>query len=85
MPCQVCSQEADLQCSICKSVTYCSRDCQKKHWSTHKNICKRVDRVEAPKIRQDKVYVTSMKEAQRYRQSLIDQGISAGDVVVRYE
>lgn len=28
-----------MYCSKCSSVTYCSRDCQKKHWSFHKIEC----------------------------------------------
>mmetsp|Transcript_12145 Transcript_12145/g.14126 ORF Transcript_12145/g.14126 Transcript_12145/m.14126 type:complete len:578 (+) Transcript_12145:128-1861(+) len=27
-------------CSRCKSVTYCSVECQKKHWKEHKKTCK---------------------------------------------
>ena len=27
-------------CSRCKSVHYCSRDCQKKDWKQHKGYCK---------------------------------------------
>jgi hypothetical protein len=30
------------QCSRCKSVVYCSRECQKKHFGNHKNVCKRI-------------------------------------------
>eukprot|EP00804_Cyclotella_cryptica_P013918 CCRYP_002436-RA/>CCRYP_002436-RA protein AED:0.29 eAED:0.29 QI:0/-1/0/1/-1/1/1/0/523 len=28
------------QCSRCKSVIYCGRDCQKAHWKEHKMVCK---------------------------------------------
>jgi tetratricopeptide (TPR) repeat protein len=29
-----------LRCSQCKSFYYCSRECQVKHWKTHKRECK---------------------------------------------
>lgn len=28
-----------LQCSRCRSVWYCNKDCQKAHWKTHKSSC----------------------------------------------
>ncbi|XP_033109910.1 uncharacterized protein LOC117111149 [Anneissia japonica] len=29
-------------CSACKEITYCSRECQLKHWPTHKAECKQI-------------------------------------------
>ncbi len=28
-----------LQCTRCRKVRYCSRECQKSHWKTHKPAC----------------------------------------------
>jgi len=40
--CFVCSKEGKLKrCASCKIATYCSIDCQKKDWPTHKQICKK--------------------------------------------
>lgn len=30
------------KCSRCKKVYYCSKECQKRHWPTHKLSCKPV-------------------------------------------
>jgi len=40
--CHTCGKEFDKikTCSVCKSSTYCSRDCQKKNWPKHKKVCK---------------------------------------------
>jgi len=29
-----------MRCSRCKRVAYCSKECQKAHWKTHKPFCK---------------------------------------------
>ncbi|GMI31453.1 hypothetical protein TeGR_g13185 [Tetraparma gracilis] len=35
--------EADLKvCSRCNLVKYCSRECQKAHWKTHKKTCNKI-------------------------------------------
>lgn len=38
--CAECGKQAELKCSACKLVTYCCKDHQKKHWKTHKNLCR---------------------------------------------
>lgn len=37
--CVKCGQNATQRCSGCKKVYYCSTDCQKADWSTHKSNC----------------------------------------------
>jgi hypothetical protein len=34
-----CVQSAPLRCGSCKSVSYCSVDCQKTTWKRHKQLC----------------------------------------------
>src|SRR3990167_5026557 len=29
------------KCSVCSTATYCSAECQKKHWPVHKGECKK--------------------------------------------
>jgi len=46
-PCKVCSNfNENMQlCSACKSVYYCSRECQKSDWKTHKTECFKLDQI----------------------------------------
>lgn len=37
--CDVCQKKASSRCSNCKSVCYCSKQCQTQHWKTHKQHC----------------------------------------------
>ena len=37
--CKAKLREHNKKCSSCNSVEYCSKNCQKKHWNEHKNIC----------------------------------------------
>ena len=38
--CLLCDKEGSLRCAGCKEARYCSNDCQKVDWSTHKLLCK---------------------------------------------
>ncbi|KAK5641450.1 hypothetical protein RI129_009997 [Pyrocoelia pectoralis] len=38
--CAECQQPANLKCSGCKLVSYCSKDHQKNHWQVHKTLCR---------------------------------------------
>ena len=40
--CPVCNKVAETKCTGCKTVFYCNKDCQKKHWKTHKFECKKL-------------------------------------------
>lgn len=39
LPCDVCGTPTHLKCSRCHTTHYCSRDCQKGDWKSHKLIC----------------------------------------------
>ena len=38
--CYVCGSESAKQCTGCHTISYCSKDCQKKDWPYHKHSCK---------------------------------------------
>ena len=45
--CPACnSTSATQRCSACHSVLYCGANCQKKHWSAHKETCKKIREAE---------------------------------------
>lgn len=38
--CAICKTTSHLQrCTMCKSIKYCSKECQKKDWKAHKVVC----------------------------------------------
>ncbi|GBC07966.1 hypothetical protein RclHR1_07820001 [Rhizophagus clarus] len=37
--CNVCQKSSTLKCSRCHQTFYCSKDCQKKDWKSHKKSC----------------------------------------------
>ncbi|KAG9313498.1 hypothetical protein JVU11DRAFT_5824 [Chiua virens] len=36
----VCENPGKMACGSCKLVSYCSKECQRAHWATHKSDCK---------------------------------------------
>ena len=38
-----CDKDGKLRCGRCKIVRYCSRECQRDEWRSHKLICKKVE------------------------------------------
>lgn len=36
-----CAQTSKLKCTGCSKISYCSGECQRIHWSSHKSMCKK--------------------------------------------
>ena len=53
LSCASCSLEKTnlLKCSRCKSVFYCSKECQKLHWKAHKPICQPIQKLPTPNLK----------------------------------
>ena len=56
--CGLVSDEDCSKCTACKSVAYCSADCQRKHWPIHKPDCLRAQGKEVP----DKVAAKALRK-----------------------
>jgi hypothetical protein len=42
--CAVCKSSTDLKkCANCKQISYCCKDHQVSHWSSHKKECKKAE------------------------------------------
>ena len=44
LSCSACGKSSDTlkECTACKCVWYCDKDCQNKHWKEHKKECRRI-------------------------------------------
>ncbi|WIA38952.1 hypothetical protein OEZ86_005104 [Tetradesmus obliquus] len=40
--CKVCSKERASKCTACGQAAYCSKDCQRQDWPSHKALCKQL-------------------------------------------
>ncbi|KAK2958696.1 putative zinc finger MYND domain protein [Blattamonas nauphoetae] len=63
--CAKCGRPADKRCSQCKSVFYCSADCQRNHWSTHKYSCKKVEPTKQSQQQASMTASTSQQNTQK--------------------
>jgi len=43
--CSVCREPGALACSCCKSIKYCSKQCQVNQWPTHRHFCKEIKKL----------------------------------------
>ena len=43
--CAACNREAEKKCSRCKSVSYCSKECQASNWKLHKKTCQIIEQI----------------------------------------
>lgn len=37
--CSQCNKSSSLRCALCHTARYCSKECQRQHWTTHKSVC----------------------------------------------
>jgi len=42
LKCAVCEKYGNKRCGKCRKIFYCSAECQREHWSTHKLVCQPV-------------------------------------------
>lgn len=66
---ETCEKNGSFRCSRCKTMYYCSLDCQKLDWKTHKSACIEFSNVSSFKVVEmhDDVMTT---EARRYRRAI---------------
>eukprot|EP01084_Bolivina_argentea_P035993 66627_1 len=52
-PCAYCTASAKLMCSACKSIQYCSKECQVNHWIQHQQECNNMKKRKLDNANQD--------------------------------
>lgn len=87
--CDACGADAGKRCNQCKSVWYCSRDCQVNSWKGHKAKCKAIandqmmaDSHELHKKEFDRIRVkyglSSPEQAEKISEMLSTAGANGG-------
>jgi hypothetical protein len=77
--CQVCEKgEAEGQklsfCKSCRSVSYCSRVCQKADWKSHKVICKKLNVGDAKQVVHDGHQTRAERAKEQAKNALSNSG-----------
>ncbi|CZR70272.1 uncharacterized protein PAC_20173 [Phialocephala subalpina] len=66
LKCAICDAETSLICSVCKSASYCSTECQKKDLPLHKLLCDKLEKFKATHPRPKPTFTSSHKLALRF-------------------
>lgn len=71
--CNKCQKQAYKRCSKCKSVWYCSRECQVGDWPQHKEKCKRITKEFEEAQEKQKQNVEALVQQAEPKKVLIDE------------
>ena len=71
--CRKCTKETSTQCSGCKIVYYCSKECQKSSWKKHK--------VDCDIMKQANRTLTYLKDDVKFARETFEQEMLNHDVV----
>ena len=80
--CAQCTQSASQQCTRCKIVKYCTRDCQRRHWKAcHKASCEQAREISLRQaLTTNDGFLVSPVECQALSQGLKQSASSSGVV-----
>ena len=71
--CNKCQKQAFKRCSKCKSVWYCSRECQVGDWPQHKEKCKKLAKELQEAQEKDKKNIDQLAKPSEPKKVLIDE------------